>query len=134
MRKIGDIEEKSSNINPEVLKREHQLFCPYCNAEMFHEFNTRGSKGQLICDKCQKQFGFTFGKIVQPINFIGYMNVQGRIRMIINGVEETYNLSTDKKMAFKRADETLILWKKGLFKEYRPREVINYTNYFRIVV
>src|SRR3989344_1325863 len=128
MRKASDLEQKPENINPEVFNREYQLFCPYCNEEKFHSFSIEGEKGALTCDKCKKLFGFTFGKATQSADFIGYMSVQGRLRMAIKGCEETYTLNTDKKMIFKRADEVLILWKKSMFNELRPKEIINYTN------
>ena len=134
MRKIESLNEKPENINPEVFKREYELFCPYCNEEKFHDFKIEGEKGGLMCDKCKKPFGFTFGKVTQTTDFIGYMNVQGRLRIVVNNREETYNLNTDKKMKFKKADEIVILWKKGVFNEFRPKEVINYTNYFRVVI
>lgn len=134
MRKVEEMTEKRDNINPEVVKREHQLFCPYCSEEMFRELGINGGKGQIVCEKCKKNFGFTFGRVTQPVEFIGYMNVQGRLMMAINNSEEIYNLNTDKKMQFKRGDEILILWKKGVFNEYRAKEIINYTNHFRTAI
>lgn len=131
MRKVDNMEEEPFSINPDAKIKEYQLYCPFCNKELYRAFDEKGSKGRIMCDKCKKVFGFTFGKITQSAEFIGYMNVEGRLRMLMNGDEETFNLHTDKKMLFKRADEVLILWKKGVLDELRPKEIINYTNYFR---
>lgn len=108
-------------------RQTFQFFCPYCNSELSWSFNPLGERGEMTCNKCNKRFRYAFGKITHAVGFTGYNAKQGFLRMIINGQEEEINWYATRGIDLKRNDLILIIWKKRLFNQDKPHQILNYT-------
>lgn len=129
-----EIKERKPIIRINKPTSEYQFFCPYCKAEIYKVLSAIGEKGELACNNCKKKFWFTFGKVNSPLKFEGYNYKKGFLRMIVNGGEESIVIQTEKNMAINKEDRVIILWKRGLFNEYIPKEIIDYSNCTRTFI